>query len=148
MKKALVTAIFLIASHIGFSQEIGVRFGDVVGNNVAVDALFNTGEFSRVHADVSFGSGVGVEALWDFLYKPLSIGKAEGFSWYAGAGVSTLIDDPFWLGVSGEAGLEYTFAKVPISLSTDYRPSFYFIDDFDFHGGGFCFNARYVFGKK
>lgn len=148
MKKGLVTAMFLLFCHIGFSQEIGVRFGDVVGNNVAVDAIFNTGEFNRVHADVSFGNGVGVEALWDFLYKPFKIGDVEGFKWYVGAGVSTLIDNPFLLGASAEGGIEYTFAKVPISLSGDWRPTLYILDDFGFHGGGCGFNARYVFGKS
>ena len=144
MKKLIVLSAFVILSQVGFSQEVGVRFGDVLGNNIAVDGIFNTGKFNRLHADVSFGDGVGVEVLWDFLYRPLS---GEAFKWYVGGGVSSLIDDPFWLGISGEVGLEYVF-KFPLSLSADWRPTFYFIDDTDFRSGGFGVNARWIFGKK
>ncbi len=143
MKKLIIAAAFVMVSQAGLAQEVGARFGDVLGNSIAVDGIFNTGKFNRLHADVSFGDGVGVELLWNFLYRPLS---GEAFKWYVGAGVSTLIDDPFWLGVSGEAGLEYRFNKVPISLSADWRPTFYFIDDTDFRSGGFGINARWVFG--
>ena len=134
MKNLIIASALLLWSTAGISQEIGARFGDVLGNNIAVDGIFNTGKFNRLHADVSFGDGVGVEVLWDFLYRPLS---GEAFKWYVGAGASSLIDDPFWLGVSGEAGLEYHFNKVPISLSADWRPTFYFIDETYFRTGGF-----------
>jgi len=145
MKKLIILAAFFFFFKVGFSQEVGIRFGDVLGNNIAVDGIFNTGKLNRLHADVSFGDGVGVELLWDFLYRPLS---GEAFKWYVGAGVSTLIDDPFWLGVSGEAGLEYRFNKIPLSLSADWRPTFYFIEDTDFRSGGFGINARWIFGSS
>lgn len=146
MKKNLaVLVFFFICTASAVAQEIGARFGDVLGNNVAVDALFSSGKYSRIHADVSFGSGVGVEALFDFLYRPLG---GEAFYWYAGVGASMLIDDPFMLGASGEVGLSYKFNNVPISLSADWRPTFYIIENTDFHGGGFGVNLRYVFGKN
>lgn len=147
MKRLILVIViaFVGASYSAQAQELGARFGDVLGNNVAVDALFSAGEFSRIHADVSFGSGVGVEALWDFVYRPLG---GEAFYWYVGVGPSMLIDDPFLLGASGEIGLSYTFNGAPISLSADWRPTFYIIEDTDFHAGGFGFNVRYVFNKK
>lgn len=128
------------------AQEVGVRWGDVMGNDFAVDGVFSLGEFSRVHADVSFGNGVGVEALWDFFYRPLG----ESFNWYIGAGPSLYIDDPLWFGVSGEVGLEYHFDGVPLAIGADWRPTFFIIDDTDFETGGFGINARFVFnrGKK
>ncbi len=146
MKKILTILVFAIIFSSGLqAQELGIRFGDVLGNDVALDALFGAGEFSRIHADVSFGNAVGVEALWDFVYRPLG---GEAFFWYAGVGASMLFDDPFWLGASGEIGLSYTFNSVPISLSADWRPTFYIIEDTDFHAGGFGINARWVFGKR
>ena len=147
MKKILpLFGIILISSLTINAQELGARFGDVVGNTVAVDGIFSLGEFSRVHADVSFGDNFGAEALYDFLYRPL--GSAEGLNWYAGAGVSMLFANNFWLGASGELGLQYTFSGVPISLSADWRPIFWIIDDTDFRGENFGFNVRYVFGSK
>jgi hypothetical protein len=128
------------------AQELGLRFGDVLGNNVAIDGVFALGEFSRVHGDLSFGDrGVGIEALWNFIYRPLG---EEAFHWYAGVGPSLLIGDPFVLGVSGEIGLEYTFREVPISLSLDWRPRIDIVETTDFRPGGFGLNVRYVFGRN
>lgn len=143
MKKFILSALFLAAFQSGNAQEIGVRFGDVARNNVALDAVFATGKFNRIHADVSFGGdGVGVDALWDFLYKPLG---NEAFNWYVGAGPSMSIDDDFWFGVSGEIGLEYRFKGAPIALGIDYRPTFWIVEESDFNAGGFGVNVRYVF---
>jgi hypothetical protein len=145
MKKILTVLAFVFMYSFSNAQELGIRFGDVLKNDVAVDALISIGKFSRVHADVSFGNhGVGLEALWDFMYRPLG---GEAFNWYVGVGPSMAIDDPFLLGVSGEIGLAYTFNNVPISLSADWRPTFFIIEDTDFSTGGFGVNARYVFGK-
>jgi hypothetical protein len=139
----LLTSLTLLVERMN-AQELGIRFGDVLGNTVAVDGLFAVGEFSRVHADVSFGDGLGVEALYDFLYKPLG---AEAFNWYVGAGPSMLIDDPFYLGFSGEIGLDYHFQGIPLSLSADWRPTFWLIEETELSGRGFGLNVRYVFGN-
>jgi hypothetical protein len=140
---AISSLIFL--SHIGFSQEIGARFGDVVGNNVAVDAVFKTGKFNRLHADVSFGSnGVGAEVLWDFLYKPLD---GDALNWYVGVGPSAFLGSPFLLGASGEIGLEYRFNEIPLVLGLDWRPTLFIVEKTDFSTRGFGFNVRFVFAK-
>ena len=143
MLKKLFLGLGLILS-IGMSaQEVGIRFGQVSGNNVAVDGVFALGDWSRVHADVSFGDGLGVDALWDFVDKPLS---GEAFTWYAGVGPSLFVaGEIFLLGASGEIGLEYHFNGVPIALGLDYRPTFWIVEETDFEFGGFGLNVRYVF---
>ena len=141
MKLVSVIILLMVLSGIGTAQEIGVRFGDIVGNNVAVDAVFGFNGH-RIHADVSFGDGVGIEALSDFIVKPI---KGEAFYYYIGAGVFTWLGDPFRLGVLGELGLEYRFNKVPIVLGLDWRPSFRIIDDTEFHFDRFGLNVRWVF---
>jgi hypothetical protein len=143
MKKTFILIIFCFSYYFINAQELGIRFGKVAGNDVAIDAVFSAGEFSRIHADLSFGHGLGLDALYDFIYKPLG----SGFSWYVGAGPTMLIDDPFFLGISGELGLDYHFEKVPISISGDWRPTFYIIEDTDFDADGFGINVRWVFGK-
>lgn len=143
MKKYLALIVFSIISLTQINaQEVGIRFGEMAGNNVAVDGVFSMGEFSRIHANISFGDGLGVEALYDFLYKPLG----DGFNWYVGAGPSMLINDPFYLGISGEIGIEYHFNNAPIAIGLDYRPTFWIIEKTDFDAGGFGLNIRYVFG--
>ncbi len=146
MKKVLI-ALALIAGTISFTnaQELGVRFGNISAGNVAIDGIFSTGQFSRIHADVSFGGGgVGIDALWDFLYRPLG---DEAFYWYAGAGVFTFIGDNFDLGIIGEIGLEYRFKAVPIALGLDWRPYLKIIDETKFGADGFGLNVRWVFGS-
>ena len=142
MKKLILilAAIFLVTS-VASAQELGVRFGDTSGGNVAVDGIFPLGSLSRIHGDVSFKDGVGIDLIWDFLYKPLG---GEALNWYAGVGAFTHIGDNFTLGVVGELGLEYRF-NFPISLSADWRPSFRIIDNTDFSVKGFGVNIRYIF---
>lgn len=143
MKKILLVFGFCLFSMIGYSQEVGIRFGDALGNNVALDAVFGTGA-SRIHADLTFGSlGVGVEVLWDVLYKQLG---TSPLNWYVGVGPSALIGDPFLLGVAGELGLEYAIEGAPITIGADWRPVFTLIEDTDFYAGGFGLNVRYRFG--
>ena len=144
-KSLIVAVLFIFAGLSVYSQELGVRFGNISGGHVAVDGVFSVSKFSRVHADVSFGNGVGVDALWDFLYKPL---KGEAFNWYLGAGPYVWIDDPFWLGAAGEAGIEYHFNGAPVAIGIDWRPYLSIIETTDFHFDSFGLNVRYVFGKK
>jgi hypothetical protein len=144
MKKLLVIFfVALMGTQFAASQEVGIRVGDVVGGNAAIDLAwgFKTG---RIHADVSFGDGVGVEALYDFLFNEIG----SGFHYYVGAGGYAVIGDPFHLGAVAEGGIEYRFEGAPVALGLDWRPSFQILDNTDFYVGGFGFNARWVFGSK
>ena len=150
MKKSiLVFALFLFAglSQVNAQSELGIRFGNVTGGDVALDGIISVGEFSRIHANVSFGGNgatdFGVDALWDFIYRPLG---DEAFNWYAGAGPFLGFGDVFSLGAAGEIGLEYRF-NIPLSLSVDWRPYFRLVEDTDFDAGGFGLNLRYVLGN-
>lgn len=149
MKKRLGKILVLLVIFTGSvlvskAQEIGLRFGDVSAGNIAIDGIFSTGEFSRIHADVSFGNGLGVDALWDFVYRPLG---DEALNWYAGVGPYIQIADPFWFGAVGEIGVDYQFSAIPISLSIDWRPAVSIVEVTDLHAGGFGINVRYVIGK-
>ena len=139
--KKLILGIFLMSSVALSAQELGIRFGQVSGeNNVAVDGIFQAGP-GRIHANVSFGDGVGLDALWDFIYKPLG---EENFNWYVGVGPSVYFGDDFFLGASGEIGLEYS-CDAPITIGLDYRPTFWIVEDTSFEWGGFGLNIRYRF---
>ncbi|MBK6965338.1 MAG: outer membrane insertion C- signal [Bacteroidales bacterium] len=146
MKKLLLISIFaLIAVYYAGAQEIGVRFGGTNGaGGVALDGVFGAGP-GRIHADLGiYNGGVGVDVLWDFIYKPLG---GEAFNWYLGAGPTTYIGDDFWLGVCGEIGLEYRFNSVPISLGVDWRPTLWVIEETKFGADSFGLCARFRFGK-
>ncbi len=142
MKKLLFISSLMFCSYFGFSQELGVRFGDVLGNTLALDGVFGSGEFNRIHADLSFGSNVGFEILWDFVYRPFG---AEAFYYYIGIGPSMLFSDPLLFGISGEAGLEYHFRSIPVAVGADWRPTYFVTKPSNFEPGSFGFNARFVF---
>lgn len=145
MKKIVVIALMgFVTLSVAQAQEIGIRLGDVLGNDAAVDFVMPTGNSGRLHADVSFGDHVGAELLYDFLYK--SLADAPGLNWYVGAGGSALFADDLFLGASGEIGLEYRF-DFPMAIGADWRPTFWIIEETDFRGDSFGLNVRYVFGK-
>ncbi len=142
MKKILIIVVLAIAGlQLSNAQEIGIRFGNVVGNDVAVDLAwaFNAG---RIHADVSFGNGVGAEALYDFLYASLG---DENLYYYVGVGAYAWLGDPFRIGACGEGGLEYRFGSLPLALGIDWRPAFEIIENTNFHADRFGLNLRFVF---
>ncbi len=145
MKKVLIILIMGVGlSQVSFAQEIGVRFGDTVGGDVAVDGVFAFKK-SRLHADVSFGNGgIGVVGVYDFIVSPIG---GEAFNWYLGVGASAFLGDPFQLGIPGELGIEYRFNNVPIALGLDWRPTFILIDTTDFMFDRFGLNVRFVFAK-
>lgn len=139
----LVVGLALISTFELQAQELGLRFGNVNGNNVALDGVFSLGDFSRVHADVSFGNGgLGIDALWNPIYDNIS---DSDFKWYAGFGPSLFLADDFKFGVAGEIGVEYPFTDVPITIGLDWRPYFILVEKTTFDAGGFGLNIRWRF---
>jgi len=150
MKKLkILLAVFFMAFGLSLqsqAQEVGLRFGDSNGNNIAVDAIVSLGDFQRIHADVSFGGdGVGLEVLWNPLFRP--VGNSD-FNWYAGFGPSLFLGDPFTLGAAGEIGIEYAIRDVPITIGADWRPVFVIVEDTSFVPNGFGINIRWRFGPN
>lgn len=142
MRKILVAGCLLfLCSHLS-AQEIGIRFGDMYGNNIALDATLPI-KSKRIHATVSFGSNVGLDAIYDFAVE--SIFRSPDLHYYAGVGLTTLFASEFKLGVMGELGIQYSFPRTPVSLSLDYRPAIMVIEKMDFIYGNFGLNVRYTF---
>ena len=53
-------------------------------------------------------------------------------------------DEGFSFGIVGQIGLEYTF-RIPLLLSFDYRPGWYFTPESEFDWSGFAVGVRYCF---
>jgi hypothetical protein len=141
--------VFVLLPGLAFStlnaQEVGIRFGGVNGGGgAAIDAVFGSGP-GRIHADLGFfDNAVGVDVLWDLVYKPLD---SEALNWYLGVGPSVVLGDPTWLGAAGELGLEYRFQSVPVVLGVDWRPTLWIVEETRFGANSFGVNARWNFGK-
>ena len=124
------------------AQEVGLRFGDMDGNNIAIDAVIPIKQ-RRIHTSVSFGDNVGLDVLYDFVVAPVF--KNSGFNYYAGIGLTSLFASEFKLGVMGELGFEYRFRSVPLVAGLDYRPAVIVVEKMDFVYANFGFNFRYRF---
>lgn len=138
----LVTGTLLTSN----AQEIGIRFGGTNSHEgAAIDGIFNSGKFNRIHADLGvYSGGIGIDALWDFINKPLG---DEAFNWYLGVGPSIFIGNSPLFGASGEIGIEYHFKAAPIAVGLDLRPTFWLIDETRISAGSFGLNIRYVIGN-
>jgi hypothetical protein len=146
MKKIKIMAIVIVLTLSSFTalqaQEIGLRFGDFYGNNVAIDGVFALGDFSRIHADVSFGgNGLGIDALWNPIYSDI---PDTDLKWYAGFGPSIYLSENFRFGAAAEIGTEYAFSEVPITIGLDFRPYLFLVEITEFRAG-FGLNARWRF---
>jgi hypothetical protein len=144
MKKIKILAIITMLTLGSFTalqaQEVGIRFGDFYGNNVAIDGVFALGEFSRIHADVSFGgNGLGIDALWNPIYDDI---PDTDLQWYAGFGPALYLGDNFRFGAAGEVGAEYAFSDVPITIGLDFRPYLFLVEETEFRAG-FGLNVRW-----
>lgn len=155
MKKIYATTLLLglviLTSSNLKAQEVGIRAGELVGGNIALDLLLETQKYGLLHVDISMsdhgtdGTFIGAEALSDFLYQQLG---REAINLYLGVGPSALFADTFWLGVSFEAGLDYHFSGLPISIGGDWRPTLWLVGPVsgtEFEPIGFGFNLRFVF---
>lgn len=137
---ALVVGFALLTTLESQAQEIGLRFGQLNGNPVAVDGIFATGDFSRIHANVSFGgNGLGIDALWNPIYEDI---PDTDFKWYAGFGPSIYLSEAFRFGGAGEVGAEYAFSEVPIVVGLDFRPYLFLVKQTEFKAG-FGLNVRW-----
>ena len=54
-------------------------------------------------------------------------------------------DKGFSLGALVQVGVEYTFSNIPLLLSLDYRPGFYFLPEGRFDFRGIAVGVRYCF---
>ncbi len=146
MKKTLILLASLFTMYNISAQEIGIRFGSGLENNVAIDGILSVGEYNRVHADVTFSkNGIGAAALWNFTFEPIN--DFPDLHWYMGAGPFAVIGDDFDLGVAGEIGIEYQFLDIPLIIGLDWRPAFELIDHTSFSARGFGLNVRYQFNR-
>jgi hypothetical protein len=163
MKTKFFTLLFFVV--LGFSSQlsgqayksaIGLRFG--YPTSVSYKTFLNEKAAVEAFAGIrswGFGSAINVGAAYQ-LHTPIA--SVEGLDWYYGAGAGAWLytydsgftnDGSFGIGLSGYLGLQYTFANIPLTLSSDWAPTL-------FLGGGYyngfgasygAFSARYILNR-
>ena len=110
-------------------------------SSIAIDGIFITTDFTRIHADISFANGVGVDALWDFIYQPI---KGEALHWYVGAGPYAFLGEPFEIGIMGDLGWSYQFNNNAMVIAMDWRPAVQILSIAELNFKGIGLNLRYL----
>ena len=144
MKKILTILIAVLAFVTVASAQpraLGVRAG--YGGEISYQHTTGPG---FIEADLGFlaGHGFYLTGVYDFI-----LANAGICNFYVGPGVQlgawTDKDTAgFNLGVVGQMGVEFEIPSIPMNISIDWRPAFYFM-----HGGfgwdGFALGLRYRF---
>ena len=156
MKKLflVIAAVFAMAATANAQNNaLGVRVGGGQGYGAELSWQHGLGG-NRLELDLGWASGdhhsaISLTGIYQWTGE---IGS--GFGWYAGFGAHLGMwtwesgygsDSDCALALAGQAGVEYVFKAVPIQLSLDIRPRFYFIPDTDFHWGDIALGIRYCF---
>lgn len=128
-------------------HEAGIRLG-------SIDQALSTGftyryflnEKTAVEGILNLRSNaIGVGALYE---RFNAITAVEGLQWFYGAGAYVGFQGTNNLGVTGIAGMDYTFKEVPVNLSVDWKPELNIIDNVAFRASTVAVSVRFVFGKK
>ncbi len=151
MKKIIFVAIlalgFAFTASAQYNWGVGLRggadYGLTVKKNMGKTAI------EGILASDNWGHGLRLTGLY-YWQKPVI---ADGFNLYYGLGATLGMygekDMLLSLGVDGIVGLEYSFKQkfnVPISLSLDWKPTFYLINpDMNFYWKGLALSVRYIF---
>ena len=141
MKKVLTVLVALFAFAALASAQpraIGVRAG--WGGTISYQHTLGGENF--LEADLGWTAGsINIAANYDFHICPVG-----PLNFYAGPGVSVFVwNGGVGVGVNGQLGLEYTFDKIPLQLSLDWRPIFLFVPATAFGWYDFGLGIRYAF---
>ncbi len=144
MKKIILSAFMLIG--LAFSAQaqdisknaLGLRLGDNDGFGGEISYQRGLSSNNRLELDLGWRNSNNVDAfklvgLYQWVWN-----IDNGFNWYAGLGGgigswsnnnSGYSDSGTILLAAADLGIEYNFSEVPIQLSLDIRPEFYFDSD-------------------
>jgi hypothetical protein len=167
MKKLMLTAFILTG--LVFSTQaqerknaIGLRLGNNDGFGAEVSYQRSFSPANRLEIDLGWRDANDYDAIKAVGLYQWVWNIEKGFNWYAGVGGgigSWNFDDdhrpPYYDGdddsgtflvLAGDIGIEYNF-DFPLQLSLDFRPEFYFGDDFreDDFGSDIALGVRFKF---
>ncbi len=143
MKKILtiIVALFtFVAVANAQPRALGVRAG--YGGEVSYQHLLGAASFAELDLGI-YAGGLNLAGAYDFLLLDKSglgiyAGPAADLLLYSSGGSSTLHG-----GLGGQVGFEYKFTELPIQISVDWRPIYFFGGGFDARGA--ALGVRYLF---
>jgi hypothetical protein len=150
MKKITVIAFFclsLVFAANAQDKAIGLRLGAGTAQGGEISFQMNKGDANRLELDLGLisnnnYSGVTITGMYQWVWDLKELG--DGFKWYAAPGVGLRLFNGLGLGIHGQVGIEYSFDEIPLQLSLDTRPGWYFggVSGID---RGAALSVRYLF---
>ncbi|SEP63093.1 hypothetical protein [Flavobacterium urocaniciphilum] len=163
MKKTLLFAFLLLGTVFAQAQDIsknalGLRLGDNDGFGGEISYQRGLSKNNRLEFDLGWRNSNHVDAiklagLYQWVWN-----IDGGFNWYAGlgGGIGSWSAEDYYIGndkykgdsetvifAAGDIGIEYNF-DIPLQLSLDFRPEFYFNDGInDDFGPDIALGIRY-----
>lgn len=147
--KKIMSILLALATFAAVAQAqprgIGARFG------YSFEASYQhtvgmRGNFLEMDFGLLPGYGLYGTGIYDFnladVDGELVVYAGPGIT--AGAGAFNDKHEGFDFGIAAQVGVEYNFVAIPLSLSFDLRPCWYFLDA-GFIPYAFAFGARYKF---
>ncbi len=128
----------------------GITYKGFINEKAAIEVY---GTFRSYSSSYSFITATGLYEIHN------AISNAGGLKWYYGGGITAgfYSFDKTYLGsnntstifgITGVLGLEYVFKELPINVSLDWSPTYYFSSGSGFTGDYFALSVRYIFGRK
>ncbi len=165
MRKLFLSVFMLIGLALtaqaqdGRRNALGLRLGDNDGFGGELSYQRLLGSSNRLELDLGWRNSHDYDAfklaaLYQWVWN-----IEGGFNWYAGVGgglgswsydgphgAPGFDDDGTFVFVAGDLGIEYNF-DIPLQLSLDFRPEFYFADDYygDDFGPDIALGIRFKF---
>lgn len=141
MKKLiLVVAAVLGIAVVAAAQPraIGIRAG--YGAELSYQHTLGGNNFGEL--DLGWSTGAfSAAAAYDFSVAPLG-----PLNFYVGPQVTAgFVSNIFFLGAGAQIGLEYCFDQIPLQLSLDWRPTYYFVNAQGFAWQSIALGIRYMF---
>lgn len=148
MKKVIIVLFAALALSVAASAQpkaLGLRA--TYGAELSYQHTLGASNFAELDLGW-FYNGFYLTGVYDF-----NIGQLDGLpiSFYAGPGASL----GFWsnaedhlhmeAGVTGQLGVEWQVESIPLNISLDWRPTFYFTNNTGFRWQGIALGIRYRF---
>lgn len=140
-----------------YKSATGARLGSPLSASYKV-FLNETGAFEGIASFRGYSgySWFSVSGAYQ-IHKPLKTGDVDGLNYYFGAGAGAY----FWnfsndflkganttYGVQGYLGLDYTFKDIPVNITVDWIPTYFFNGFSSGFGGGFgSVGVRYIIAR-
>ena len=134
MKRLILAAIFCVFAATAFAQNDGLGFRVGSGLEVQYEHTFSSNNLIKANAGMfDFDGSFFGTCVYDWEVCNWSNWTPNAGNWFLQAGVGAALgivkNTGFNVGIAGDVAFGIHFSGAPISLSADYRPTVFLLND-------------------